>query len=253
MNFAGYWTLAERDPAHNAALLAVAEDWYASTASYRPAAYGITTPFDQRWSGESQIDCSTYSGFVYRGITLDRSKYDNPANSNDGTVSWALNDMPRTAAEQTQMMVARGWCYEPDEHYENLRAGDLLFFAQGAGENHTAFGTRFGHISHVGIVDATLESIWTGGWEFGTFSAASGQPSPATNRARTPAAVRLPLDPSPEGLLLATDLPYCLTGLHRTRFCATRTRGKPDASGVRCPAARLTSAWRSASWRVRPT
>jgi len=231
MDFAGCWTTpGERDAAANAALLAVAEEWWGSTAAYRPAGYGKVTPLDENWSGASEIDCSTFSGYVYRGIGPARSRYANSAYSNKGTVSWALNDLPRTAAEQARMMVARGWNLEPGDRFENLRAGDLLFFAQGHPEGHVAYGTRWGHISHVGIAGATLDNVWAGNWELGTFSASTGAPSASTSRARTSTALPVPLDPTPEGLLLAIDPPYCLIATHF--YAGTATTGWITSNGL---------------------
>lgn len=229
--FGGQFTQPQNSPQAIAQVLDLADSWYRSAHPDRPSAYGYHSPFSPHWSGQPQIDCSSFVLFVMGGVTLDSSPYANPAapaTSSPAVAAGApapagpLAGLPRNAADQARWCVAGGFNIDPGDHYERLRGGDLIFAAQGAPARHTVFGARYGWISHVQIADTFLEWTSDAGWQPGSVSAGTGQDlHPAPDRARMPAPLPLPAFPA-DGLLLALPDPYC--------FISTHFYGSPDTS-----------------------
>ncbi|MCL1789944.1 MAG: hypothetical protein FWG40_01085 [Peptococcaceae bacterium] len=214
MDFAGDFTLPENDPVKVAQLLAVAGEWHDSDL---PLSYGQDTPMRPEgyaWSGAMEINCNTLAKYVLRGIGPSASQYENPSNTNTGSAPWAQNSIPdtATAAEIARWFVEQGRYYTLRAGFENVRPGDVLFFSQGPPEDHSSYGTRPYHISHVSIVDYDLSTLYGGSWSAGTLSASTGQLSgTAANRARTPEMIPVPAG---DWVLLSVRYPFCFVGTH---------------------------------------
>ncbi|MCL1789859.1 MAG: hypothetical protein FWG40_00620 [Peptococcaceae bacterium] len=155
------------------ALMSVAESYFNNRTSL---VYAQSTIFDSL-PIPNAIDCSTFTRLVMRGIAYQDSKYVNPSNSNLGSVPWALNDFPRTAAAQARHCAKHGWLLSNDAE---KRPGDLVFWARDPGRT----SDRYMQISHVAVVANPPAATHTE-WLFGTINLETGSFVTNTERART--------------------------------------------------------------------
>lgn len=152
----GYYTYKNFSGAND--VIAIAKTYIANKSVFTYAhktifTDGATTSDD--WTnenGKKNIDCSTFTGLVYRGIKYKNSKYYKTSFSNlarISTYSWAFR-MPRLAHEQAKECVLRGW-YLTDT--SKMKKGDFIFWSdRPSSTSQSILNKRFMRISHVAIV-----------------------------------------------------------------------------------------------------
>lgn len=164
--------------------------------------YGTNTPlsvtYDENAQSHHYIDCSTFLGFVLRGITFNESPYlitytpeelykenvryfntkqfvanpDYVWSTNPGQYEYELYrdvDYPeyaeaRRASQIAQMMAEQGREVPLDKFMANIDAGDLIFFAKKDSSGEYIQPDRYRHITHIALIidvaDAPEGASW---------------------------------------------------------------------------------------------
>ena len=155
--------------------------------------YGVNTPLSTTYQNDGAIDCSTFLGFVLRGIRFEESPYvvDYPASAlnpfdpsqfgANPECIWAINpakfeydlvqdvDYPeyaeaRRASQIAQMFAEQGREVPLDRHMNNLEAGDFIFFAAKNEDGSYKQPGRYRNISHIALLidvsDAPDGATW---------------------------------------------------------------------------------------------
>lgn len=107
---------------------------------------------------KANIDCSTLAILSYKGISYEKSPYNNHKMTSikcNTSYSWIFN-LPRTAAEQAEYCVKNGWVLHGADltKFSNLESGDLLFYDRDNGENG-----RYMNCSHVAICIGKIDGV----------------------------------------------------------------------------------------------
>lgn len=123
-------------------------------------AYGVTYPtaIDDGYVADTYyIDCSTLSWLMINGIDFEHSKYGGGNNERINGSPYIPDDFYfnffrvqgkiRSAYQQALYFAAKGNVYYPNDDYDNIRIGDVVFFAQTEHESPYYFM----NIDHVAI------------------------------------------------------------------------------------------------------
>ena len=156
--------------------------------------YGVNTPLSTTYNDDKSIDCSTFIGFVLRGISFDESPYVknysssqlNPFNPSQFKASqdhaWAINPAEyeydlfqdvyypeyaeaRRASQLAEMFVKQGREVPLDKYYANMQAGDILFFSKKDSLGEYIRPTRYRYISHVALLTKKEEASSGDSWD----------------------------------------------------------------------------------------
>lgn len=162
------------------------KSWYANKSKFR---YATTTPMSKFANGESaihpenvvkwketytdskgnkksNIDCSTFTNYLYRGYTYEESIYKNLNNkiALNTKYSWVSN-LGRTASDQARTCVSNGWHLDIDvtneeEWKSKLKTGDLVFWSTRMGLDSDGDGVkdslvnRYMQVAHVAVISS---------------------------------------------------------------------------------------------------
>lgn len=140
--------------------------WKSTTAKNTPASFTNPAENLSKWydsaRGKDQIDCSTFTKFVYMGLDYDKTPYANHEMTSikrNSKYSWTFT-FPRNAAQQAEYCVKNGWVLHGADlvNYSNLEPGDLIFWDRDSQDNG-----RYMNCSHVaicaGLIDGEVCSI----------------------------------------------------------------------------------------------
>lgn len=165
--------------------------------------YGTTTPLSVTYDANAQsnhnIDCSTFLGFILRGITFEESPYlitYPPEELYEAGVRyfdikqfvanpefvWSINpakyeydlfqdvDLPeyaeaRRASQICQMMAEQGRDVPLDKYMANIDVGDLIFFAKKDENGEYVAPDRYRHITHIALITEVSPAPQDASWD----------------------------------------------------------------------------------------